>query len=222
MRTSSLLMLLLVTAGCQTTLTVAPDSAPASESAPPMAAGDPPVAEAPAPGDPADSEEPPWPAPSDVACAGAPSDEAVERLKFHEAYRSRVYRGPNGHPTVGFGHKLTPAERRRHPLGSEVPEHVLDWWIGQDLKTAWCAAYRQAHRLGEPRLADALFAVNHQLGVYWFRTHRETWRLLTEQDWHGAAVEAADSLWFRQTPARVRDFQAALRALESPSSMPGS
>lgn len=186
---------------------------PPPSAAEPPPEPEPPAAAAPAPAAAPAEPEPP-PDPSTIACTGAPSDEAVERLKFHESWRSRVYRGPNGHPTVGFGHKLTPAELRRHPLGSEVPEHVLAWWIDQDLSTAWCAGYRQAVVLGEPRLADALFAVNHQLGVYWYRTHRETWRLLEEGAWHEAADEAADSLWFRQTPARVRDFQAALRGLE--------
>jgi hypothetical protein len=32
-------------------------------------------------------------------------------------------------------------------------------------------------------------------------------------DYDGAAIEAADSKWFHQTPRRVQAFQAALRAL---------
>lgn len=201
------LLVALLAAGCET----APLPPPAAEPSPD------PVPEG--PGEAAPEPEPPVadvvPAidPAKVRCTGGPSRAAVQRLKQHESWRDRVYRGPNGHATVGFGHKLTPAERARHPLGTQVPPHVLAWWTQQDLQVAWCAGFRQALTLGEPRLADALFAVNHQLGVYWYRTHRETWRLLREGDWEGAAREAKDSLWFRQTPARVRDLQRALRSL---------
>ena len=60
---------------------------------------------------------------------------------------------------------------------------------------------------------DSLASVNYQLGTSWFKIHKKTWKFLQNREYDEAAVEAADSDWFKQTPTRVEDFQAAIRNL---------
>ena len=55
--------------------------------------------------------------------------------------------------------------------------------------------------------------MNFQHGTGWTGTYPKTWEKLCNHDWIEAAREAADSLWFAQSPVRVIDFQRALFAI---------
>ena len=116
-----------------------------------------------------------------------PSAAALERLKEHESCLEHVYLGPKGNLTAGCGHKLTEEERGRYELGDAVPGVLVDKWLQADAAVAWAAAKKQAEEIEEPRLLEALFAVNYQLGPFWYTEHKNTWRLLTEARWEEAA-----------------------------------
>lgn len=124
-----------------------------------------------------------------------------------------MYEDTRGNLTGGVGHLLNASEALRFPLGASLTEDQIHDWLMVDTERAWNAAVVQSVEINCPLLAEALFAVCFQLGVAWHRVHVKTWALLMEGEWEEAAEEAADSLWFRQTPTRVRDFQDALRAL---------
>ncbi len=59
-------------------------------------------------------------------------------------------------------------------------------------------------------LLNVLVSVNYQLGTGWTNKFKNTWGLMRKGDFYGAADEAENSLWAKQTPVRVRDFQKAL------------
>jgi len=152
------------------------------------------------------------PPPSTVTVT-TPSESALALLRKREGYHESVYVDEEGKAIAGLGHKLTPAELSRYPVGRKVPRETLDKWQQRDTEKAWSIAAQQASEVGEPRLTEGLFAVVFQLGQYWYRKHTKTWMYLKGQQWREAALEAQDSLWYRQTPKRVEDFQKALRAL---------
>jgi uncharacterized protein YgiM (DUF1202 family)/uncharacterized protein YcbK (DUF882 family)/GH24 family phage-related lysozyme (muramidase) len=163
-------------------------------------------------------------APPAAENAGGVPQAVIDHLKLREGVRYDVYLDTRGFPTAGVGHLLTAAERRSMPVGSRVSRQQVDTWLAQDSRTAYSAAQSQASQLGvgSQDFINALASVNFQLGTAWNTEHRMTWRYMTQHKWEEAAVEAADSSWFAQTPVRVRDFQAALRALAGTSRNPSA
>lgn len=146
-----------------------------------------------------------------------PSEEAVSLLKKREGFRDHVYLDSRDNPTAGHGHLLTTAERKKYPVGTKIPQTQIEEWFEQDTRKAHEAAIKQAQMLGDERLVDSLFQVNFQLGTNWYKKFTKTWKFLEDGEYSKAAVEAADSNWFKQTPVRVYDFQNSLRKLDTAS-----
>jgi LysM repeat protein/GH24 family phage-related lysozyme (muramidase) len=138
-------------------------------------------------------------------------EEREGSLEKHQ----RVYDDGRGFLTAGMGHKLTKSELARYKENDIVPLAVLKDWAKADVKKAYDAAVAQAAMAGvrDQNFVNALTSVNFQLGTAWYTEHKKTWAYIKDHKWEQAAVEAADSSWNKQTPVRVKDFQAALRAM---------
>lgn len=138
-------------------------------------------------------------------------------IRLREGYDVNSYLDSEQLPTAGLGHLLVGDEIARYPIGTRVPQHILDAWEAHDLNRNIAAARRQIALL--PAAANtndfliAMTSVNFQLGEYWNTEHRRTWAFMLAGQWENAAVEAADSSWATQTPTRLADFQRALRSL---------
>ncbi len=144
--------------------------------------------------------------------AGIPP-AALALLKKREGFKETVYTGENGRLTAGVGHVLTAEEKSIYLLGAIVPEVITEQWLIADTQESWIAAVDQALDAGDKRLAEPLFAVNYQLGIYWYREHPKTYAMLKSGDWSGTVNEFMTSGWCRQTPLRCEDFKQALLAL---------
>ncbi|WP_049805100.1 hypothetical protein [Stigmatella aurantiaca] len=123
-----------------------------------------------------------------------------------------------------MGHRLTASERARYQVNDRVPLSVLKDWARADVQGAYDAAVAQATmaKAGNQTLVNALACVNFQLGTAWYTEHKKTWACIMAHKWEEAAAEAADSRWYKQTPVRVEDFQAALRAMGGAPLPPGN
>jgi LysM repeat protein len=144
--------------------------------------------------------------------------EVIRHIELREGKledHRKVYVDTRGYLTAGMGHKLTKSELARYDEGDTVPMDVLKTWARADTQKAYDAAVAQAREagVGNQSLVNALTAVNFQLGTSWYTEHKQTWAYIKAHKWEEAADEAADSKWFKQTPVRVKDFQAALRAM---------
>jgi GH24 family phage-related lysozyme (muramidase) len=132
-----------------------------------------------------------------------------------EGRRNEVYLDSLGNPTVGIGHLVQPGDKLK--LGDKITDPQVDAYFQKDGATALQRARDQAAQAGisDPGFITRLGAVNFQLGrKTWPGAFPKTWNKILAGDYNGAAVEAADSKWFReQTPRRVQAFQSALRAL---------
>lgn len=149
-----------------------------------------------------------------ISAEGVPA-EFIEHLKLREGWRTKVYLDSRGLPTVGLGHLLTASQNEQYKVGDSVPEATLNTWATQDAKKAYDAATSQAATLGvsSQSFTIALASVNFQLGTAWNTKFKKTWAYMVAGEWEKAALECQDSAWYSQTPVRVQDFQAALRAL---------
>jgi GH24 family phage-related lysozyme (muramidase) len=147
-------------------------------------------------------------------CEGAdPYTVFTEHARVREGYSTTVYADSLGKPTVGIGHLVLPEDGLR--IGDVIShERVMEFWH-KDSAAAFGAAMHQTEDAGicNPCFIAALASVNFQMGTGWRKKFPVTWSLIMEGKYDEAADELEGSLWNRQTPVRVRDFQAALRAL---------
>jgi lysozyme len=146
------------------------------------------------------------------------SPNFLTNLKTNEGYRNDVYRDSLGVLTAGVGHKLTNAELGQYKEGDTIDDALISKWLDQDSTKAYTAATQQANQLGQggnSNFIDALGEVNFQLGTNWYKDHQNTWGLMQQGNFSGAATEAAVSDWNDQTPKRVQNFQAALQQLQA-------
>ncbi len=140
----------------------------------------------------------------------------VRHLIEREGYRTDVYKCTKGYLTVGIGHRVRARDNLQ--LGDSITDAQIQKFFINDVSAALEAAIGQAEMLGtenDNEFVMALTSVNYQLGSEWYKEHKRTWALMQSGQFAEAAVEAADSKWYKQTPVRVYDFQGALRALDA-------
>ena len=145
--------------------------------------------------------------------------DILDRIKAREGFATKVYKDTRGFPTAGTGHKLVTSERIRYPVGSIVPDDVLQSWEAADTLHAYQDGVTMAARIGvdDPRLIEALTCAAFQLGDHIPTEFPTLWGLLMQHRWEDAAEDAGTTLWDRQTPVRVQDFQGFLRSLIAPA-----
>jgi GH24 family phage-related lysozyme (muramidase) len=132
-----------------------------------------------------------------------------------EARHNDVHVDAQGRLAVGIGHVVVPADGLL--AGDVISDERVDALFAADITEALRAAQSQAT---EARITDAAFllalaAVNFQLGGHWRRALPHTWQMITDGNYDDAAEALNGTLWARQTPERVKDFQDALGRLPS-------
>jgi GH24 family phage-related lysozyme (muramidase) len=139
---------------------------------------------------------------------------AFEKLMIsREGERTDVYKDSRGLLTVGIGHLVLPADKLE--LGDVISQERVSALFAADGADALDAAWKQAGQAGIASTAfiPYLASVNFQLGTAWTRTFPHTWQMIVDGKYQDAADALNGTLWQKQTPVRVRDFQDALRAL---------
>lgn len=133
-------------------------------------------------------------------------------MKAREGLVLRWYLDSLGKPTGGYGHLQKPGEEKL-----QVTKTQADAWFEVDIQEAEDAALKQANSLPfvTQELYNVLVSVNYQLGTGWTNKFKVTWGHCLAGNFGKAAAEAENSLWAKQTPVRVRDFQRALWKAET-------
>lgn len=142
------------------------------------------------------------------------TDVLRELLTLREGRRRHVYYDTEKRLTVGIGHLLTSADGDLKPFDMVTDEQIDAWFAGDIAVSLRCARAQMAEAaITDQDFLPYLTSVNFQLGGAWTVKFPLTWKLIKTRRYADAAEEAARSLWFRQTPVRVTDFQGALRRL---------
>ncbi len=137
-------------------------------------------------------------------------------ITLREGVRNRVYRDSRGFPTVGIGHLLVGAERRRYPVGTVVSQAQLDRWFAQDSAASYRVAEQQAQSMGlagNTRAVEIFGSMSYQLGNGWPTKFPSLVRQIRARQIDAAIRTAQTSRWARQTPVRVRDLVQFLQTL---------
>ena len=149
--------------------------------------------------------------------------DLVKHIKDREDVVYASYLDSLDKPTGGVGHLLSDEEVRKYPIGTPIPESVVNAWLEKDLATAKKAAKKQASQLSNPatqEFENALVSVNFQLGQNWTAKFPTAWKHLKSGKYNKAIQEIkfADptnkpgmpSDWYKQTKTRVNDFEEAI------------
>lgn len=160
--------------------------------------------------------KPPVFLPNDATCSGGSDYNAFKKhLASREGYKTTVYLDSLGKPTVGVGHLVTAADNLK--VGDKVTDAQVQAWLDKDAQAAWNAAQSQASGagIGSACFGVALGSVNYQLGTGWRTKFPNTWALIQQGKYAEAAAALNGTIWQKQTPVRVKDFQDALMALDA-------
>ena len=136
----------------------------------------------------------------------SPKSTADNLVKTREGLVLKWYKDSLGKLTGGYGHLQLPGEEKL-----VVTQALADEWYEDDIAAAKAAAKVQVNQLPfkTQDLEEVLVTVNFQLGTAWTKKFPRTWSYLVAAKYEQAAWESEDSLWAKQTPVRVRDFQRA-------------
>ena len=143
---------------------------------------------------------------------------AFEKLMaLREGCRTTVYLDTLNKPTVGIGHLVLPQDNLK--VGDTITDERVAAFFAKDGAAALAAARSQAAQAGisESSFIPYLASVNFQLGVRWTATFPNTWKMIVDGEYENAAQALDGTVWSRQTPVRVKDFQDALRRLPAKS-----
>jgi lysozyme len=134
-------------------------------------------------------------------------------MMLREGCRTTVYADSRGLPTVGIGHLVIPADNLR--LGDVISMERVNALFAVDGAGALTAARKQCGQAGitSTDFMPYLASVNFQLGTGWTTKFPNTWQMIVDGRYDDAANALNGTVWQRQTPVRVQDFQTALRAL---------
>lgn len=150
---------------------------------------------------------------------------ALSHLVEREGVVYKTYLDSRNKPTAGVGHLMSPEDLAKYPLGTPIPASQVKAWFVEDSKKAIAAADKQIKELGiqSKQFRDALVSVNFQLGSAWNQKFPTAWGHLKNRNYKGAIAEIRfvkegsneKSKWHSQTPKRVNDFVAAIKALSN-------
>lgn len=152
----------------------------------------------------------------------------VGHMQLREGNIAKSYADSLGFLTGGVGHLLTEEEAEKYPLGTEIPEAVREEWLELDLGHAIRKAIKQVGELAlsgnrKTIMVNALVSVIFQLGAGWLHNFPGAWKALKAHDWDLAIdqllwvnpkTKEKRSLWYRQTPVRVKDFIKAIECMK--------
>jgi lysozyme len=151
-------------------------------------------------------------------------EKLYEHIKLREGVKNVVYLDSVGKPTGGIGHLLNAKEIKKFPLGTVLEDSLIEDWLTEDIQTALKHANNQCSLLGvySKDFKIALTSVNFQLGGRWIKKFPSAWKCLCDKRYDDAideilyqdVEEKKHSLWYKQTPTRVKDFIQAIEIIK--------
>ena len=128
----------------------------------------------------------------------------LKSIKYHEGFRSRVYKCTEGYDTIGYGFAIKDLEmdediaelillRKLEKLQHRIAS-VFGWWYNSP-KT----------------VKNVVTNMCYQLGVTGFSKFKQTIYYLETEQYEEASLEMLDSLWAKQTPNRAKELSEQLR-----------
>jgi len=128
----------------------------------------------------------------------------IDRVKFHEGFRSVPYKCSQGKWTIGYGHRIKPM--------TMMKAHDQLWYDLDDSRRGAidCISWNLYVRLNRER-RDVLIEMCFQMGINGLKSFKKMKTCLRKLDFEGAANEMLDSRWHDQTPKRCETLALIMK-----------
>ena len=127
------------------------------------------------------------------------------RVKRHEGLSLEPYADSEGHCTIGYGHKIGPITRQE-------AERLLTVDLANAAAETRNCISPEVWNFLDPLRREILMEMTFQMGARGLKKFRRMLAALKKKDYHAAADEMLDSLWYRkQTPERCREMAEMMR-----------
>jgi len=138
------------------------------------------------------------------------SQRGVDLLKVHEGYRGYVYKCTALHNTLGYGRNIdaNPLTQLEEVWFNKDPEACSEQLLKNDLekfenaldtKKPWVVDEPQARQ-------DALINMSYNLGEGWLKSWPNTWEMMRNGNWSGAATAIRGSKYARDVGNRAKQI----------------
>ena len=126
-----------------------------------------------------------------------------ERIKSNEGFSSKPYKDQLGYLTIGYGHLILPNENIL--LKKQIHKKELEEIFEKDFKKA-LSNFNNTFKpftLNEKE-SDLLIEMIFQLGIKGCLKFKNLIKNIKKRNKHLVCFDMMDSLWYKQTPNRVK------------------
>lgn len=128
-----------------------------------------------------------------------------ERIKSNEGFSSKPYKDQLGYLTIGYGHLILPNENIL--LKKQIHKKELEEIFEKDFKKA-LSDFNSAFKsltLNEKE-SELLIEMIFQLGIKGCLKFKNLIKNIKKGNKHLVCFDMMDSLWYKQTPNRVKNL----------------
>ena len=131
--------------------------------------------------------------------------ELKKRIKKNEGFSLKPYKDQLGNPTIGYGHLILPNET--HLLKNKTNKPQLNSIFDQDFERAlgdYKRFIKQKHHNRKDK--ELLIEMTYQMGAKRVLKFKKLISNMQKNKKHLVCFEMMDSLWYTQTPNRVKNL----------------
>ena len=126
-----------------------------------------------------------------------------KRIKVNEGFSSKPYKDQLGYLTIGYGHLILSNEKIL--LKKKIHKKEFEEIFEKDFKKALCNFNTKLKKFtSNKKEADLLIEMVFQLGVKGCLKFKNLLKNMRKGNKHLVCFEMMNSLWYKQTPYRVK------------------
>ena len=126
-----------------------------------------------------------------------------KRIKVNEGFSSKPYKDQLGYLTIGYGHLILSNEKVL--LKKKIYKKELEEIFEKDFKKAlYNFNTKLKHFTSNKKEADLLIEMVFQLGIKGCLKFKNLLKNMRKSNKHLVCFEMMNSLWYKQTPYRVK------------------
>ncbi len=126
-----------------------------------------------------------------------------KRIKINEGFSTKPYKDQLGHITIGYGHLVLSNEKKL--LAKKVKKKELENLFQEDFKKALKNFNTHLKVFSSNKKeAELLIEMVFQIGIKGVLKFKNLLSYMKNKKTHLVCFEMMDSLWYKQTPNRVK------------------
>ena len=139
----------------------------------------------------------------------------------YEGFRNKIYIDSEGHPTIGYGHKITQDEMKRGLYGHGISKELADKIYIQDRKRISDRLFNKypQYKNYPEEVKTALIDTSFNMGESFLDKFKNMKKALDNKNYPEAATQLLDSRYANQVGQRAKDNAMKIASAYSPGSV---